>query len=47
MVDLGVVLADVNLVVDIVVLCVMVIQQKGMGVPALPSGVFRLRSGPA
>jgi hypothetical protein len=27
-----------------VVLCVMAIQQNGMGVPATPSGVFRLLS---
>jgi len=36
---MGEVLVDENLVV----LCVMAIQQNGMGVPASPSGVFRLR----
>ena len=36
------------LVVDMVVLvlCVMAIQKNGMGVPASPSGVFRLRFAP-
>ena len=37
-------LVDVNLVV--LVLCVMAIQKNGMGVPASPSGVFRLRFAP-
>jgi hypothetical protein len=42
--------AGVYLVVElevVVVLHVMAIQHNGMGVPASPSGVFRLRSGPA
>ena len=46
MVEVVEVLVDENLVVDMVVLCVMAIQQKGMGVPASPSGVFRLRFAP-
>ena len=39
-------LVDAGVDLDVVVLCVMAIQHNGMGVPASPSGVFRLRSAP-